>query len=140
MAVKTGCRFVCEPLNEPINHPYEIDSQHPSLYGAMEDLMLYERWVSRVVLPIAFRWIAEHEDEVYGQIPENGLRDDIGIVIAAAFEAVTVANRLNPKGGDGVTSRPHNPSWVKIAKQLRKDKYNAFTSEPELLKEMVCLS
>jgi hypothetical protein len=105
----------------------------------MEDLMLYERWVSRIVLPIAFRWIAEHKQEVYPLIPDSTQYDDIGVVIAAAFEAVTKANKLEPKDGDGITRRQQNPSWVKIARQLQRDRHNAFASEPVLLKEIACL-
>src|ERR1700732_2972245 len=61
---------------------------HPSLIAGVEALDAYQTWVSSVVLPIAFQWIAEHKSEVYGKISDEKLWDDVGVVIAAAFELV----------------------------------------------------
>ena len=99
MPRKTGCQYPYDSLGEslrfmtpmrkpiPERHPYDISDQHPSLCAAIEDLMIYERWVSEVVLRVAFRWIDENKEKVYPGIPED-LKDDIGVVINAAFKAV----------------------------------------------------
>ena len=61
---KTNCKYPLNDPIEPLKATQQMWAQHPSLLAAMEDLMIYERWVSRVVLPIAFRWIEEHKIEV----------------------------------------------------------------------------
>ena len=60
---------------------------HPSWIAGMEALNAYGDWVSSFVLPIAFQWIEENKPEVYAAVPED-LRDDVGVVIAAAFRLV----------------------------------------------------
>jgi hypothetical protein len=60
---------------------------HPSWIAGMEALNAYGDWVSSFVLPIAFQWIEEHKAEVYASVPAE-LRDDVGVVIAAAFRLV----------------------------------------------------
>jgi hypothetical protein len=130
---KTNCKY---PLNNPVEAlkaTQKMSAQHPSLLAAMEDLMLYERWVSRVVLPIAFRWIEEHKEAVYRDI-EDPLRDDVGVVIAAAYEIVKT---LPCKGDD--KSREINPIWSKIAQKIHDETRQAFAAERKLLKETTCL-
>src|ERR1700733_5092931 len=60
---------------------------HPSWIAGMEALNAYGDWVSSVVMPIAFQWIEEHKSEVYASVPEE-LKDDVGVVMAAAFRLV----------------------------------------------------
>jgi hypothetical protein len=60
---------------------------HPSWIAGMEALNAYGDWVSSFVLPIAFQWIEEHKPEVYASVPEE-LKDDVGVVIAAAFRLI----------------------------------------------------
>jgi len=38
-------------------------------------------------MPIAFQWIEEHKNEVYAHV-EDHLKDDVGVVIAAAFQLI----------------------------------------------------
>ena len=138
MPRKTGCQYpynseldekrlliskMPNPLAIP-HHPYEIDDQHPSLYAAIEELMIYERWVSRVVLPIAFRWIDENKEEVYAGIKYE-YKDDIGVVINAAFNAVM---KKTPIEGDHKT-RAFNPTWVEMIRSLEEARSAVLTTE-----------
>jgi len=149
MPRKTGCQYPYDsllddghrlmmamrnPLTAPICHPYEVSDQHPSLYAAIEDLVIYERWVSEVVLRIAFRWIDENKEKVYAEVPED-LKDDIGVVINAAFKAVMKETRI---AGDGIR-RPFNPTWVRIIEGLQKARYEVFAREGQPLEETACI-
>lgn len=95
----------------------------------MEALNAYGEWVSAVVLPIAFQWIEEHKPEVYATIPDE-LRDDVGVVIAAAFKLVQ--NMPSYKAGQQMgasyeasvsagTWNPAktNPVWTGMTRQIR---------------------
>ena len=147
MPRKTGCQYPYDPLLDgkhpliapipdplmeqtgnppapPLFHPFEIDDQHPSFYAALEHLMIYERWVSQVVLPIAFRWIDENRSEVYAGIKDE-YKDDIGVVINAAFNAVTKKIRIQ---GDHIP-RLFNPTWVKIIEALQKARSEVLTTD-----------
>ncbi|WP_109489207.1 hypothetical protein [Occallatibacter savannae] len=147
MPRKTGCQYplvddnrrlimaMQKPLAAPLSHPFEIDDQHPSLYAAIEDLMIYERWVSEVVLRIAFRWIDENKEKVYPAVPK-GLEDDIGVVINAAYKAVMKETLIL---GDDVTTRPLNPTWVKIIEGLQKARCEVFAKKGQLLEETACI-
>jgi hypothetical protein len=131
---KTKCSY---PLNDPLEAlkaTQHMWAQHPSLLAAMEDLMLYERWVSRVVLPIAFQWIEEHKLEVYKDVADD-LKDDVGVVIAAAFDIV----KTLPAEGDGIASRECNPVWSRIAQRIHDETRGAFAAEWKLLRETTCL-
>ena len=116
---------------------------HPSWIGGMEALNAYGDWVSSFVLPIAFQWIEEHKPEVYATIPEN-LRDDVGVVIAAAFRLV----KELPAYKSGVEknavyeaaaadeawdSSKTNPVWTSIVKKVRTGTEEAFEEQASLL-------
>lgn len=131
---KTNCKYPLNDPIEPLKATQQMWAQHPSLLSAMEDLMLYERWVSRVVLPIAFRWIEEHKPEVYKNVADD-LRDDVGVVIAAAFDIV----KTLPAEGDGVTSREWNPVWARIAQRIHDETRGAFAAEWKFLRETTCM-
>ena len=60
---------------------------HPSYIAGIEALDSYNHWVAEVVMPIAFQWIEEHKAEVYGNVSDD-LKDDVGVVIAAAFQLI----------------------------------------------------
>lgn len=111
-------------LSPPLLHPFAIDDQHPSLYTALEHLMIYERWVSDVVLRIAFRWIDENRSEVYAGIKDE-YKDDIGVVINAAFNAVM---KRTPIEGDH-KPRAFNPTWVRIIEALQKARTDVLTTD-----------
>ena len=92
----------------------------------------YQEWVSRIVMPIAFAWIAEHDDEVYANVPkEPDLRDDVGVVIAAAFELVSKTDVYlegvkksqeyeDAKRKGKLETATLNPIWTKITKEVGK--------------------
>ncbi len=116
---------------------------HPSWIAGMEALNAYGDWVSSVVLPIAFQWIEEHKPEVYATIPEN-LKDDVGVVIAAAFKLI----KELPVYKDGLKksaayekavadgtwdSSKTNPVWTGIVKKIRTETEEAFAEQASLL-------
>jgi len=116
---------------------------HPSWIAGMEALNAYSDWVSSVVLPIAFQWIEEHKPEVYATVPED-LKDDVGVVIAAAFKLV----KELPAYKDGQkksavyeaavaegTWNPSktNPVWTGIVKKVRTKTEEAFAEQAAIL-------
>jgi hypothetical protein len=105
----------------------------------MEALNAYGDWVSSVVLPIAFQWIEEHKSEVYASVPED-LRDDVGVVIAAAFKLVkelpTYKNGLEKSAeyeaevaSGTFDSSKTNPVWTGIVKKVRASTEEAFAEQ-----------
>ena len=116
---------------------------HPSWIAGMEALNAYNDWVSSFVLPIAFQWIEEHKPEVYLTVPE-GLKDDVGVVLAAAFRLV----RELPAYKKGIEkekdyedavangtwdSSNTNPIWTGITKKIRAETEEAFHEQDSLL-------
>jgi hypothetical protein len=108
----------------------------------MEALHAYGDWVSSLVLPIAFQWIEEHKEEVYASVPEE-LKDDVGVVIAAAFRLVKelpvyksgVEKRavLDAEVASGTfDSSKTNPVWTGIVKKVRTCTEKAFTEQSSL--------
>jgi hypothetical protein len=124
----------------------EICAQHPSFTAASDAFNAYERWVSRVVLPIAFQWIEEHKREVYRGIPKR-MRDDIGVVIAAAFEKLQkrpyyrkgLTACANFKSGKLKHAGPINPVWGRISQKVMNDTHSVFRAETKLLKNTICM-
>ena len=116
---------------------------HPSWIAGMEALNAYGDWVSSFVLPIAFQWIEEHKPEVYASVPED-LKDDVGVVSAAAFRLV----KELPAYKDGMEKRTAyeaeiasgsfdpsktNPVWTGLVKKIRTDTEEAFAEQASLL-------
>ena len=132
--LKTNCCLKLAVPTAPLQPVYDISAQHPSLYAAIEDLMLYERWVSRVVLPIAFQWIEEHKEDVYKSVP-NDMRDDVGVAIAAAYNIVKSSPTCRRDRGD----RLQNPVWTRIAQKIHDQTRQAFTAEKDFLNDTSCL-
>ncbi len=109
----------------------------------MEALNAYGDWVSSFVLPIAFQWIEEHKPEVYASVPED-LRDDVGVVIAAAFRLVkelpayknglekSAAYEAEVASGTFDPSTT-NPVWTGITKKVRTETEEAFAEQSSLL-------
>jgi hypothetical protein len=109
----------------------------------MEALNAYGDWVSSVVMPIAFQWIEEHKSEVYASVPEE-LKDDVGVVIAAAFRLVKElpAYKLELEksaiyeaelASGTLHSSKINPVWTGITKKIRTSTEEAFAEESSLL-------
>jgi len=130
--VKKDCKF-CPPLarnTDQRSAPRDWEA-HPSWILGMEALNNYGDWVSSVVLPVAFQWIEEHKAEVYATVP-NDLKDDVGVVLAAAFRLIkelpayqeglekSVAYEEAIASGTWDPSRT-NPEWTSIVKKVRSE-------------------
>ena len=116
---------------------------HPSWTTGLDALNTYSEWVSAVVLPIAFQWIEEHKEEVYKTVPDE-LRDDVGVVIAAAFKLIQelpAYKRCLEKRADyaaATANEPEgtakiNPVWTGIAKKVRACTEEAFEEQSAVL-------
>ena len=112
----------------------------------MEALNAYGDWVSSFVLPIAFQWIEEHKAEVYASVPEH-LKDDVGVVIAAAFRLVkelpTYKKELEARAdydaevaSGTLDPSKTNPVWTGIVKKVRASTEKAFAEQSPLLGEV----
>ena len=120
---------------------------HPSYIAGIEALDAYNHWVSEVVLPIAFQWIEEHKPEVYATIPEEH-KDDVGVVIAAAFELVkelsSYQNGLKKSeeyeaamAEGSWETETINPVWTKITKEVRGKTKETFAAHSKHLKDTI---
>ena len=122
-------------------------STHPSLITGIEALDAYNRWVSEVLISIVFQWIEEHKDDVYKRVPKE-LNDDVGVVIASAFEIVkTMPNYLNGikkaeefeedmKRGT-VDLSTINPVWTDITRKIKEDTKRIFDDHQDVLKDTI---
>jgi hypothetical protein len=142
--IKTGCCLQSKTMTpiQPNPQIYPISAQHPSLYTAMEHLMIYERWVTDVVLPIAFQWIEANKADVYKNIPPD-LQDDVGIVVASAYEIVKSLPKCVKK-----RVQPQNPVWAEMAATIHDGTLRAFAAprpgyrrgtQPEFLEGKTCI-
>lgn len=120
---------------------------HPSYVSAIESLDAYNLWVCEIVLPIAFQWIEEHKDEVYASIADTE-KDDVGVVIAAAFEIIknlsAYQNGLNESvkyeeklANDTFNPTQTNPVWSEITKELRNSSFSIFAKRSPQLKSTI---
>lgn len=145
--VKSDC-FYCPPGCEqpqPGRVPQDWE-MHPSWIAGMEALNAYSRWVSGVVLPIAFQWIEEHKPDVYANVPQE-LRDDVGVAIAAAFKLVKdlpayqaglekcESYEAAQANGTWDTSKT-NPVWTGIVKKVRTETQEAFAEQSSVLGDL----
>jgi hypothetical protein len=138
--VKKTCVY-CPPQHHkpPVPCGPRDWEMHPSWIAGIEALNAYGDWVSSFVLPIAFQWIEEHKSEVYASVPEN-LKDDVGVVIAAAFRLV----KELPVYKEGIEKRAAydaeaasetfdssrtNPVWTGIVKKVRTGTEQAFKEQ-----------
>ena len=116
---------------------------HPSWIAGVEALDAYSHWVSGVVLPIAFQWIEEHKPDVYATVPDE-YKDDVGVVIAAAFKLVKdlsayqkglVSAAAYEAALANGTWDPStiNPVWTGIVEKVRASTEEAFAEQSSLL-------
>lgn len=152
MPRKTNCQLLCESTGSTQaaasklarTSASQVCDQHPSFTLALDALNMYERWVSRVVLPIAFEWIGEHP-EICDGIPDSS-KDDIGVVIAAAFEKVQRCPHYlagqqacsNFKSGKLKAVRPINPVWDRISQGLSAETRRVYQAESKFLINTIC--
>jgi hypothetical protein len=118
---------------------------HPSWATGVEALNAYSDWVNSVVLPIAFQWIEEHKPEVYATVPDN-LKDDVGVVIAAAFKLVKElpvyklglekSAAYEQAVADGTWDPSNtNPVWTSITKKIQVATEEAFAEQTPPLED-----
>jgi hypothetical protein len=134
------------PQPKPVDAPQDWET-HPSWIAGIDALNAYNNWVSEVVMPIAFQWIEEHKAEVYAHVPEN-LKDDVGVVIAAAFDLVKGLGAYQ-KGlvkydeyeravKDGTWDTTNiNPVWASIARDVREATDESFDIHKDVLKDTI---
>lgn len=147
MGVSKRSCTVCPPsCHRPpqVNRDWE---NHPSWTAGIEALQDYNHWVEAIVLPIAFQWIEEHKADVYANIPEE-LKDDIGVVIAAAFKLVKElpayqnGQELRQQYESGLNdgsfdTSATNPLWTAVAKQVRNQTRETFAQHSEHLGDTI---
>lgn len=148
MHIKQECAYWPPPCKKP--QPagvYEDWEMHPSWIAGLEALGAYNHWVSAFVLPIAFQWIEENKPEVYATVPEE-LKDDVGVVIAAAFKLVKELSAYK-KGAEklaayqaapddvGLDTSKMNPVWTGIVKKIRAETEGAFAEQSSYLGETI---
>jgi hypothetical protein len=142
--VKRSCNYCPPPQPKPPVPGGPRDwEMHPSWIAGMEALHAYGDWVSSFVLPIAFQWIEEHKSEVYASMPED-LKDDVGVVIAAAFRLVKdlpaykegmekSAAYQEAVASGTYDSSSTNPVWTGIVRKIRTGTEEAFAEQSSLL-------
>lgn len=146
--IKVGCVYTPLRCRKPQPGAVRPDwEMHPSWSSGMEALEDYNQWVNEVVLPIAFQWIEEHKPEVYATVPEE-LKDDVGVVIAAAFRLVKElpayrkgleqceAYETSVENGTWDASKT-NPVWTGITRKIRAETKEAFAEESSLLGDTI---
>jgi hypothetical protein len=122
-------------------------SMHPSWITGIEALDSYNCWVSEVVMPIVFQWILEHKEEVYKGVPP-GKEDDVGVVIASAFEIVKTmesykkgvkkAEEFDEERKRGaVDLNTINPVWTDITRKIKEDTKRIFDDNQGVLKDTI---
>jgi hypothetical protein len=143
--IKVECHY-CPPTDQKSSQPADGHrdwEMHPSWITGMEALNAYGDWVSAVVLPIAFQWIEEHKAEVYATVPEE-LKDDVGVVMAAAFRLVKELSAYKEGVAEGAAYEAGmadgsldpakiNPVWTGIVKKIRTGTEEAFAEQSSLL-------
>ncbi len=134
------------PPPQPCEVPQDWEA-HPSWMAGIQALNSYNHWVSEVVMPIAFQWIEEHKAEVYAHVPDH-LKDDVGVVIAAAFDLIKPLGAFQ-KGlvkydeferarKDGTLDMTKiNPVWSSIAKDIREATGESFDVHKDVLKDTI---
>ena len=134
----------CQPPSGGVLPFRSAHSDHPSFLMGVEALNDFHDWVARVVLPIAFQWIEENYDAVYEQIDPDK-RDDVGVVIAAAYQLIQNPAALQTLLGQPKQSRSGappddltlNPIWAKITKKVRKATREAFEEQRPYLDDTI---
>lgn len=144
----------CATTHVPVQYPkFRLSGvhpdweMHPSWIAGIEALDAYNQWVAEVVMPVAFQWIEEHKPEVYANIPDD-LKDDVGVVIAAAFDLIKKLGSYQ-KGlvkyeeyktalENGTwDSTKINPIWTGIAQDVREATKESFDVHEAVLKDTI---
>lgn len=146
--MKRQCVYIPPPCDKSRLRGVHPDwEMHPSWIAGVEALDAYNHWVSAVVLPIAFQWIEEHKPEVYATVPEE-LKDDVGVVIAAAFKLVKELPAYEEGQEQGAAyeaavangtwdSSKTNPIWKGIVEKVRTETEEAFAEQSSHLGDTI---
>ena len=146
--VKVECHYCPPECDESQPRKVRDWEMHPSWIAGIEAMNTYSGWVSEVVLPIAFQWIEEHKAEVYASVPEQ-YKDDVGVVIAAAFKLVKELPAYKEElekseaydaaiaNGTWDPSKT-NPVWTGIVEKVRAETKEAFAEQSSLLGDTPC--
>lgn len=146
--IKVGCRYLPPCCKNPRPRGEQPDwKEHPSWTAGLEALEDYNRWVSEVVLPIAFQWIEEHKPDVYATVPQE-LADDVGVVVASAFALVKLLPAYQQGldkcreyeealAGGTFDASKINPVWTGIAQKIRADTKEAFAKQSSVLGDTI---
>ena len=121
---------------------------HPSWIAGLEGLNAYNSWVCDVVMPIVFQWIDENKDAVYESVSKENA-DDIGVVIASAFEIVKTKENYErglAKAKEFEEARENgkvkletiNPVWTNITEKVREGTRRVFDEKKDVLKGTIC--
>jgi hypothetical protein len=122
-------------------------AMHPSWIAGIEALDAYNSWVCEVLMPIAFQWIEEHKKDVYTNVPDD-LKDDVGVVIASAFEIVKTldsykngvekAKEFDKKlENEELDLEKINPVWTGIVENVREHTTKSFSAKADVLKDTI---
>ncbi|HTB96111.1 MAG TPA: hypothetical protein VK716_03820 [Terracidiphilus sp.] len=146
--VKKGTQYIpCQHKKFRLRGVHPDWEMHPSWIAGIEALDAYNHWVAEVVMPIAFQWIEEHKADVYATV-DDANKDDVGVVIAAAFDLVkgmssyqngmTRSNAYEEGLADGTWDPSMiNPVWTGIVKKVRKDTHATFDAQKGVLKDSI---
>jgi hypothetical protein len=145
---KSATTYIIQPCpqQQPFDAPKDWET-HPSWTAGIAALNAYNEWVAQVVMPIVFQWIEEHKQEVYAHV-EDHLKDDVGVVVAAAFELVKHLGAYQ-KGlvkyeeyeravKDGTWNTANiNPVWTSITRDVREATNEIFDAHKDVLKDTI---
>jgi hypothetical protein len=148
MMIKWTTQHLVKPINgSGLCGAHPDWAMHPSWIAGVEGLDAYNRWVCEVLVPIVFQWIEEHKSEVYQGVPDH-LKDDVGVVVASAFEIVKTKSsyqnglkkakefdeELEAKRLD---LKDINPVWTDIARKVREGTDRVFEGKEDVLKDTI---
>jgi hypothetical protein len=99
-------------------------------------------------MPIVFQWIDENKDAVYESVSKENA-DDIGVVIASAFEIVKTKENYTrglAKAQEFEEARENgevkletiNPVWTDITEKVREGTRRVFDEKKDVLKGTIC--
>jgi hypothetical protein len=148
MMIKWTTQHLVKPINgSGLCGAHPDWAMHPSWIAGVEGLDAYNRWVCEVLVPIVFQWIEEHKKEVYKDVPPE-LKDDVGVVVASAFEIVkTMSSYQNglkkakefeaARERDRIDLKEINPVWTDIVRKVREDTEKVFGEKEDVLKDTI---
>jgi hypothetical protein len=135
-------------MTGPKNNCTCIPKQHPKfrLRGVQPDWEEHPSWIAGIEALDAYNnWVSE--PEVYASVPLE-LKDDIGVVVAAAFELVKTlpgyqaglkeSEAYEAALANGTwNAAKTNPIWSGIVKEVRTNTQATFDAQAWILKDTI---